>query len=69
MLSFQSLVAQIGGLLGSVLLGFTAGGAGIPVAWLVGGVVVVSSSLGFVYLRAMKVPRRESERPNDQIVS
>jgi MFS transporter, DHA1 family, quinolone resistance protein len=50
MLSFQSLVAQAGGLVGSVILGWVAGVAGIPSAWALGGGVVAISSLGFIVL-------------------
>jgi hypothetical protein len=69
MLSFQSLVAQGGGLLGSVLLGLVASIAGITAAWLMAGVVVASSALGLMYLRAGRVVRSEDGRLDDLIGS
>lgn len=57
MLSFQSLVMQGGGLAGSVLLGFVAGGAGIPVAWMMGGLVIAISSAGMLSFRRIERDR------------
>jgi MFS family permease len=54
MLSFQSLVMQGGGLMGSIMLGYVAGASGIPAAWFIAAAVVAFSSLGFFYLRAHK---------------
>ncbi|MBI0583993.1 MAG: MFS transporter [Methanomassiliicoccus sp.] len=55
MLSFQSLVMQGGGLAGSVVLGFVAGEAGIPLAWTLAGGVIASSSVALLYLRSRKL--------------
>lgn len=51
MLSFLSLVTQGGGLMGSILLGFMAERSGIPMAWMIAGVVVGISSLGMLAYR------------------
>lgn len=53
MLSFQSLVLQGGGLAGSVLLGYLAGGMGIPFAWSVAGTVILLSSALMLYYRRL----------------
>lgn len=54
MLSFESLVLQGGGLIGSVFLGFVADGAGIPAAWAIAGAVVALSSLLMLHFRDIK---------------
>jgi MFS transporter, DHA1 family, quinolone resistance protein len=48
LLSFQSLVLQLGGLLGTVGLAFVAQGAGIGTAWVVAGAVLSISSVFFL---------------------
>ncbi|MEI6797054.1 MAG: MFS transporter [Methanomassiliicoccales archaeon] len=50
LLSLQSLVIQLGALVGSLVLGFVASNASISVAWIVGGAVVCASCLCYVYL-------------------
>ena len=50
LLSFQSLFEQLGGLIGSLLLGYLANSLSIPVAWLLGAEILVISSLTFVFL-------------------
>jgi len=57
MLSFQSLVLQGGGLMGSVLLGFVADAGGIPAAWAIAGAVIALSSLLMLQFRRLKQRR------------
>lgn len=50
LLSFQSFFEQIGGLVGSMGLGYTAKTLSIPVAWFLGAEILVVSSLVFIFL-------------------
>jgi MFS transporter, DHA1 family, quinolone resistance protein len=62
MLSIQSLVSYLGGILGSAGLGFIADRTSIPVAWgVAGGVLLVSWVL---YLRIDAVRKESRERSN-----
>jgi len=63
MLSFQSLIAQGGGLTGSIFLGFLAEEAGIPAAWAIAGVVVGVSSLGMLAFRRRQAAISRSSPP------
>jgi MFS family permease len=65
MLSFQSLLLQCGVLCGALVLGYIAGTSGIPVAWMVGSLAIAFSSIGFLYLRAVK--SRTEARPGDPV--
>ncbi len=50
LLSFQSLFEQLGGLIGSLLLGYIANTLSIPIAWSLGAEILVISSLSYVFL-------------------
>lgn len=63
MLSFKSLVLQMGGMIGSLLIGYLAGAFSIPLAWMVASVVLGASSLTYLYLglRTSRVPAPASD--------
>ncbi len=50
LLSFQSLFEQLGGLFGSVCLGYVANTLSIPIAWFLAAEILVISSLAYVFL-------------------
>ena len=50
MMSFESLIAQGGGLIGALLIGFVADIWSIPIAWMLAGVILAISSLAYLYL-------------------
>ncbi len=50
MLSFQSLILQLGGLLGSLTMGFLANAYSIGVAWAGAAAILAFSSLSYLYL-------------------
>jgi DHA1 family quinolone resistance protein-like MFS transporter len=50
MMSFESLIAQGGGLIGALLIGFVADIWSIPTAWMLAGVILAISALAYFYL-------------------
>ncbi len=50
MMSFESLIAQGSGLIGSLLSGFVADVWSIPTAWMLVGIILATSSLAYLYL-------------------
>ncbi len=50
MLSFQSLVLQVGGLFGSLTLGYVANTGSISMAWIIAAAIIALSSLSYIYL-------------------
>ncbi len=58
LLSFQSLFLQLGGLLGSLIMGYVAEMVSIPRAWWIGAGVLLLSSVLFLFVR---------EKPDDTI--
>jgi MFS family permease len=61
LLSLQSLVMQLGAMIGSLVLGFVAQAASITAAWIIGGIAVAASCLCYIYLadllhKAKKAP-------------
>ncbi len=54
LLSFQSVMLQLGGLCGSLIMGFVARAYSIPTAWTVAGVVILLSSVTYLILMSAK---------------
>lgn len=50
LMSFESLMLQAGGLVGSLVIGWLAQSSGIPTAWTVAGAVLTLSSITYAYL-------------------
>jgi len=50
LLSFESLFLQIGGLLGSLIMGFVANTQSISKAWILGAIILLISSFAYWYL-------------------
>ncbi|MBT4287526.1 MAG: MFS transporter [Deltaproteobacteria bacterium] len=50
LLSFESLFLQIGGLLGSLIMGYLANTLSISIAWILGAIILIISSFAYVYL-------------------
>ena len=61
MLSFKSLVLQIGGLIGTLAIGFLAGAYSIGLAWTVAAVVLAASSVPYLLLALWSTIAPESE--------
>ncbi len=61
MLSFKSLVLQIGGLVGTLVIGFLAGAYSIGLAWTVAAVILGASSLSYLFLALRSAPVPVSE--------
>lgn len=54
MLSFESFVMQIGGLAGSICLGYLANNFSIEYAWMFSGALITSSSLIYILVRKQR---------------
>jgi predicted MFS family arabinose efflux permease len=54
LLSFEALMLQIGGLLGSVGLGYLSDNLSIPTAWFVGAGILILSSFFYIFLPRQK---------------
>ena len=62
LMSFESLMIQAGGLVGSLVIGWLAQSSGIASAWTVAGVVLAASSTTYGYLWLVRKgrPRRKA---------
>ena len=60
LISFRSLMLQLGGVVGAVIIGYLADTTSIPVAWTLAGVVLLVSAVAFLMLSRMDW-RRETE--------
>ena len=60
LLSFESLFLQIGGLLGALIMGYLANTLSISIAWILGAVILLISSLAYAYLphHSKKQPKK-----------
>ncbi|MHC1708886.1 MAG: MFS transporter [Methanomassiliicoccales archaeon] len=69
LMSFESLMAQIGGLAGSLSIGWLAKSSGIGTAWAVAGIVFAASSTtyGYLWLRGRQALVAEPEQDDPTI--
>ncbi|MDD1767589.1 MAG: MFS transporter [Methanomassiliicoccales archaeon] len=60
LISFRSLMLQLGGVAGAIIIGYLADAASIPVAWTLAGAVLLVSAVAFAMLSRMDW-RRENK--------
>ncbi|MDD1768296.1 MAG: hypothetical protein LUQ27_07035, partial [Methanomassiliicoccales archaeon] len=53
LISFRSLMLQLGGVAGAIIIGYLADAASIPVAWTLAGAVLLVSAVAFAMLSRM----------------
>jgi predicted MFS family arabinose efflux permease len=53
LISFRSLVLQLGGVAGALIIGYVADVASISVAWILAGVVLLISTVAYIMLSRM----------------
>jgi predicted MFS family arabinose efflux permease len=63
MLSVQSLASYVGGILGSIVLGFVAKNSSIATAWIVAGAVLLVSLLLYVQVDQRRAIEEEQDEP------
>jgi MFS transporter, DHA1 family, quinolone resistance protein len=65
LLSFESLVLQLGAAGSSIIMGYIANTVSIPVSWYISAAVLFLSSFAYLLIRKESVPRRSDEPMDD----
>ena len=62
LLSFESLVLQLGAAGSSIIMGYIANSVSIPVSWYIGASVLFLSSIAYLLVRKESAPRNVAEK-------